>query len=176
MPPRGDESTFAMATGTTPPVGVGRGKMMSPLARAAIASKKTPQQVVGGKRASHMCANVNGGKRPPTEEGAKKKRRWRAGTVALREIRKYQMSTHCLVPRASMKRVIRQVLQKNQQERFSNVERIQGTAFDALHEACEAFAVFVLGKCQKSAIHGKRVTVMLQDMVYTQDMLDMERP
>lgn len=42
-----------------------------------------------------------------TEGGVKKRRhRWKPGTVALREIKKYQRSTDTLIPRAPMDRLI----------------------------------------------------------------------
>ena len=45
---------------------------------------------------------------PPRRE----KRRWRPGTVALREIRKYQKSSDLLIPKAPFARVVRELMDK----------------------------------------------------------------
>ena len=46
-----------------------------------------------------------------TPEDEKKKRRWRPGTVAKREIRKLTRSTDLLFPKASFSRVVREICQ-----------------------------------------------------------------
>ena len=49
------------------------------------------------------------GSKPKTD--APKKRRYRPGTVALREIRKYQTSTDTLIPKLSFQRLVKEVMQ-----------------------------------------------------------------
>jgi len=82
--------------------------------------------------------------------------RYRAGTVALREIRKFQKTTDLLIHRASFNRVIRQI--------SDNKYRYQSTALLALQEAAEAFLVQIFEEVQLSAIHSKRVTVLPRDL------------
>ena len=55
------------------------------------------------------------------------------GTVALREIRKYQKSTDKLIRKRPFQRLIREMAQD-----FKNGLRWQLSAVDALHEASEA--------------------------------------
>ena len=60
-------------------------------------------------------------------------RRFRPGTVALREIRKFQKSTNLLIPKLPFRRLIRQLTQD-----VSPDKRFQETALLALQEASEA--------------------------------------
>eukprot|EP00808_Paulinella_micropora_P015275 g77552.t1 len=50
-------------------------------------------------------------KSAPTAGGVKKPHRYRRGTVALREIRKYQKSTDLLVRKLSFQRLVREIAQ-----------------------------------------------------------------
>jgi len=61
----------------------------------------------------------------------RKPHRYRPGTVALREIRKYQKGTQLLVQRAPLKRVIREI--------DGNEHRWNVSAITALHTAAEAY-------------------------------------
>ena len=63
-------------------------------------------------------------------------RRYRPGTVALREIRRYQNSTHLLVPRLPFQRVVREIALS-----FKDQLLFQAAALEALHEAAEAYLV-----------------------------------
>ena len=71
----------------------------------------------------------------PGHDG-KRHRRYRPGTVALREIRRYQNSTHLLVPRAPFQRVVREVALT-----YKDQLLFQAAALEALHEAAEAYLV-----------------------------------
>lgn len=68
------------------------------------------------------------------------KRRYRPGSLALKEIRKYQDSTELLVPRASFQRVVKEIAQSLIPE-----VRFQSTAIIALHFAAEAYLVSKAG-------------------------------
>lgn len=55
--------------------------------------------------------------------------RYRPGTVALREIRRYQRSTNLLIPRMAFQRLVREILQEvAPQEEY----RVQISAMEAL--------------------------------------------
>ena len=60
------------------------------------------------RRNTRAC-NVAARKSAPTAGGVKKPRRFRPGTVALREIRKYQRSTELLIRRLPFQRLVREI-------------------------------------------------------------------
>lgn len=89
----------------------------------------------------------------------KKKRRYRPGTVALREIRKYQKTSDLLVAKAPFQRIVKEIC--------TNIKsdiRYQSSAVLATHEAAESYLVGLNEDANFCAIHGKRVTVMPKDM------------
>lgn len=67
---------------------------------------------------------------------AKKRKRFRPGALALKEIRQYQNSTELLVPRASFQRIVKEIATS-----IIAGFRFQSTAIIALHFAAEAYAV-----------------------------------
>ena len=91
----------------------------------------------------------------------KKPHRYRPGTVALREIRRYQKSTELLLRKGPFARLVREILL----DLNSTVDRIQGAALSALQHAAEAFIVALFKDAQLLAFHAKRVTVMLKDLL-----------
>ena len=96
----------------------------------------------------------------PRAPGAKRRFRYRPGTKALREIRKYQKSTNCLIQKIPFQRVVRDAMEKHGRGDF----RIQSIALLALQEAAESYLVGVFEDANHCAIHAKRVTVMPKDM------------
>ena len=91
---------------------------------------------------------------------ARRKRRFRPGTVALREIRKYQKSTKLLIRKIPFQRLVREIVYKMKHKFF----KFQSTALLALQEASEEFLVNMFDQCNHIAIHGKRTTVMVKDI------------
>ncbi|KAH7067035.1 histone H3 [Paraphoma chrysanthemicola] len=89
-------------------------------------------------------------------------RRYKPGTVALREIRRYQKSTDLLIPRISFHRVVREVALSVTRE--DGPTRWQSQALEALQEATEAFLVHLLSDANLCAIHCKRVTIQQKDI------------
>ena len=98
-------------------------------------------------------------KSAPTAGGVKKPHRYRPGTVALREIRKYQKSTDLLIRKAPFQRLVREIAQD-----FKSDLRFQSTAVLALQEASEAYLVGLFEDTNLCAIHAKRVTIMPKDI------------
>ena len=89
----------------------------------------------------------------------RKPHRYRPGTVALREIRRYQKSTHRLIPRANFERLINEILQGIQPGfRWKKLAKV------CLHEATEAMVVDLMQKTNRLAIHCKRVTIKSDDI------------
>jgi histone H3 len=87
------------------------------------------------------------------------KRRYRPGTKALREIRKYQKSTEFLLRRLPFQRLIREIAQK-----YMSDARFQASAITALQEATEAYLVGLFEDTNLCAIHAKRVTIFPKDI------------
>ena len=94
-----------------------------------------------------------------TNTGLKKQHRYRPGTVALREIRRYQKSTELLIRKLPFQRLVREIAQD-----FKTDLRFQGSAVLALQEASEAYLVGLFEDTNLCAIHAKRVTIMPKDM------------
>ena len=118
--------------------------------------KSSPIRYGGGKSLRKL----------PTKSGrlacVKKPHRYRPGTVALREIRRYQKSTDLLIRKLPFQRLVRDIAQSFQIR--GEVPRFQSTAVLALQEASEAFLVGVFEDTNLCAIHAKRVTIMNRDM------------
>ena len=92
--------------------------------------------------------------------GPKKKRRYRPGTVALKEIRKYQRSTELLIRKLPFARLVREIGNSLTREPY----RWTAEALLALQEAAEDVMVGLFEDCNLCAIHAKRVTIMPKDM------------
>ena len=91
--------------------------------------------------------------------GIKKPHRYRPGTVALREIRKFQKSTDLLIRKLPFQKVVREIAGD-----FKSDLRFQSQAVLALQEATEAYLVGLFEDTNLCAIHAKRVTIMPKDM------------
>ncbi|KAH9006812.1 histone-fold-containing protein [Lactarius hatsudake] len=103
----------------------------------------------------------------PSHDAAAKKRRYRPGTVALREIRKYQKSTDLLLRKLPFARVVREIaldMTTDMNEYGDTGLRWQSSAILALQEASEAFLVHLFEDANLCAIHAKRVTIMTRDI------------
>ncbi|CAA2965368.1 histone H3-like centromeric protein HTR12 [Olea europaea var. sylvestris] len=89
----------------------------------------------------------------------RKKRRNRPGTVALREIRKYQKSINLLIPAAPFIRLVKEISHFYSPQ----VGRWTAEALVALQEAAEDYIVQLFEEAMLCAIHAKRVTLMKKD-------------
>ena len=106
--------------------------------------------------------------RHPPKGKIRKKRRFRPGTVALRQIRKYQKSTELLIRKLPFQRLLREVVYEMKKKDY----RFQSTAILAMQEAAEAFLVHMFEQCNLIAIHGKRVTVQPKDIQIWKHLFD----
>ncbi|XP_034403428.1 histone H3-like centromeric protein A [Cyclopterus lumpus] len=124
---------------------------------------KTPQhrpplEAPGTSSSTPRSPRRSGGsKQPPVSP---RKRRFRPGTRALMEIRKYQKSTDLLLRKGPFSRLVREVCQSFSSEAL----RWQVYALLALQEAAEAFLVMLFSDANLCAIHAKRVTVFPRDI------------
>ncbi|EGC28934.1 histone H3 [Dictyostelium purpureum] len=114
---------------------------------------KVPRKQLGNKSSHSQKSFPSGG------AGLKKTHRYRPGTVALREIRKYQKSADLLIKKLPFQRLVREIAQE-----FKTDLRFQAAAIQALQEASEAYLVGLFEDTNLCAIHAKRVTIMVKDI------------
>ena len=123
-------------------------------------TKQTARKSTGGKAPRKQLAQKAARKSAPAQAGVKTtNRRFRPGTVALREIRRYQKSTELLIRKLPFQRLVREIASEQQ-----NDLRFQASAIAALQEATEAYMVSLFEDSNLAAIHAKRVTVMSKDI------------
>ena len=103
--------------------------------------------------------------KPPWKRGAgqpaapKKPHRYRPGTVALREIRRFQKSTELLIRRLPFQRLVREIAQD-----FKGRLNFSSGAILALQEGAEAYLIGLFEDTNLCAIHAKHITIMPKDI------------
>ncbi|CAL2040143.1 unnamed protein product [Caenorhabditis brenneri] len=122
-------------------------------------TKQTARKSTGGKAPRKQLATKAARKSATVAGGVKKPHRYRPGTVALREIRRYQKSTELLIRKLPFQRLVREIAQD-----FKTDLRFQSSAVMALQEAAEAYLVGLFEDTNLCAIHAKRVTIMPKDI------------
>ena len=121
-------------------------------------TKPTAFKSTGGKAPRAELAMLAARRAAPGNDEARR-RRFRLGTVALREIRKLQKSKDLLITKASFQRFVREVTQEMKPDVW-----FQAGAIEALQHTTEAFLTEVFEEAQLAAIHAKRITVMPKDI------------
>ncbi len=122
-------------------------------------TKQTARKSTGGKAPRYQLAVKLANRKYAYAGGIKKPRRYRPGTVALREIRKYQKSTDLLMPKLPFSRLCREISQD-----FKTDIHFQANALLALQEAAEWLLVRTFQCANICAIHAKRVTLQRKDI------------
>lgn len=122
-------------------------------------TKQTARKSTGGKAPRKALATKAARKSAPSSGGVKAPHRFRPGTVALREIRKYQKSTELLLRKLPFQRLVREVSQE-----FKADLRFQSHAVMALQEASEAYLTALFEDANECAIHAKRQTIQVKDI------------
>ncbi|VDM28597.1 unnamed protein product [Toxocara canis] len=117
-------------------------------------TKQTARKSTGGKAPRKQLATKAARKSAPATGGV-----YRPGTVALREIRRYQKSTELLIRKLPFQRLVRDIAQD-----FKTDIRFQLSAVLALQEASEAYLVGLFEDRDLCTIHAKRVTFMPEDI------------
>jgi len=118
-------------------------------------------------RTKQVASRFNHGSKAPLKtiktaivKPTRKAHRYRPGTVALKEIRRYQKSTELLIRRLPFQRLVREIAQN-----VGNTPVLfQSTAVNALQEAAETYLIGLFEDTNLCAIHGKRVTIMPKDI------------
>lgn len=90
-------------------------------------TKQTARKSTGGKAPRKQLATKAARKSAPSTGGVKKPHRYKPGTVALREIRRYQKSTELLIRKLPFQRLVREIAQD-----FKTDLRFQSAAIGAL--------------------------------------------
>ena len=93
------------------------------------------------------------------DDTIKKPRRYRPGTVALREIRRYQRSTDLLTSRAGIEAYVRNIPAVHEKQL-----QFQSKAFEALQEASEAYISDLFRRSMIVAASRGSVTLHSRDL------------
>ena len=114
----------------------------------------SPEQARKNVAKAAAAAQKNLGN-PPRMGGLKRPMRYRPGTVALREIRRYQKTMELLIRKLPFNRLVREIAQD-----FKTDLQFQAAAIRALQEVAEAYLVGLFDDTNLCTIHAKRVTIM----------------
>lgn len=96
---------------------------------------------------------------PNAPENLKNKRKYRPGTVALREIKKYQKNTDLVIRKLPFQRLVRDIAND-----IYGGAKFQLSALHALQDCAEMYMCNLYTDGQLCALHGKRITLMVKDM------------
>lgn len=141
------------------------GPSSRPQPAASPANRKKPKpskEAKEGKRPSGVTKTSDVQPGDPTPQG--RPRRYKPGTVALKEIRKYQRSYDLLIQKLPFARLVREVALEMLPADVGAELRWQSHAIQALQEAAEAFLVHLFEDTNLCALHAKRVTIMQKDI------------
>ena len=122
-------------------------------------TKQTARKSTGGKAPRKTLSTKAARKSASARGGVKKPHKYRPGTVALREIRRYQKNVELLIRKLPFQRFVREIAQD-----FKSDLRFTSFALQALHEASEAYIVSLFEDTNLCAIHAKRKTIMVHDI------------
>ena len=125
-------------------------------------TKHTVRKATGQAAAKKALAGKSARKAASSTGGVKKPHRFRPGTVALREIRRYQKSTELLLRKQPFQRLVREITQDYQ--RPGDNLRWTSDALLAMQEASEAYLVGLFEDANLCAIHARRVTIFQKDI------------
>lgn len=128
-------------------------------------TKQTARKSTGGKAPRKQLATKAARKTGPAPGtgGVRKPHRYRPGTVALREIRRYQKSTELLIRKLPFQRLVREIAQGEAVRARLDI-RFTSASLLALQEAAESYLVGLFEDTNLCAIHAKRVTIMPKDI------------
>ena len=131
--------------------------------RRTMARKKAAEHAAQAAKAA-KAARKSSVKAP--KGGVKKPHRFQPGTVALKEIRRYQKTTELLIRKLPFQRLVREIASDSDVilSPLCGKVRFQSTAIMALQEASEGYLVGLFEDTNLCAIHTKRVTIMPKDI------------
>jgi histone H3 len=122
-------------------------------------TKQTARKSTGDIAERKQLATKHVRKLAPMKGGIKKPHRYRPGTVALREIRRYQKGAEPLLRKLPFQRLVREIAGWVKMDL-----RFESLALVALQEAAEAYLVGLFEDTNLMAIHAKRQTIKPSDM------------
>lgn len=129
-----------------------------------IAGSKNIRRTIGSKMSKKPLVDGGGGNG--------KRRKSRPGTVALREIRRYQKETKLIIPREPFFRLVRQItgnLNTGADVRFRR------SCIEAFREASESYLVSLMSDSYNVSIHCNRKTLMGRDMRLAHQLIESNR-
>ncbi|KIM34785.1 hypothetical protein M413DRAFT_14901 [Hebeloma cylindrosporum] len=139
-------------------------KLIAGVSQVAIKSTgrgRGPGSASEKKPPTQRAHNSTGkGMKIPQPTTQKKPFRFRPGTVALREIRRFQKSTELLIRKLPFQRLVREIAMD-----YKSNLRFRSSAVNALQEATEAYLVSLFEDTNCAAIHAKRVTIQVKDLI-----------
>ncbi|KAI5953322.1 CSE4 [Candida jiufengensis] len=130
--------------------------------RTSTTTRQRPGASTTTRRTTTSTPALGGLGTTTTRTTTRVTKRYRPGTLAIREIRKFQKSTDLLIRKLPFARLVREISLE-----FVGPEyglRWQSNAILALQEASESFLIHLLEDTNLCAIHAKRVTIMQKDM------------
>jgi histone H3 len=122
-------------------------------------TKQTARKSTGGKAPHKAITSKAARKSAPSVGGVKKPHRYRPGTVALREICRYQKSMELFLSKLPFQRLVCEIAQD-----YISDLRFQSHAICALQEASKAYLIDLFGDTNLCSIQAKRVTIFPKDM------------
>ena len=121
-------------------------------ARKSVSATKAPRKTIARKAVRKTSGTTSG--------VMKSHRRSKQGTVAVREIKRYQKTTDLLIRKLPFSKLVREIVQN-----YNKTDvRFQGLAIQALQEAAENYLIELFVDTQLCAEHAKRVTIMDKDI------------
>lgn len=133
-------------------------KLNTPVRRATAKKGASARNIIRKSIAKKVGKSLKANGQP------RKPHRFRPGTVALREIRRYQKGTELLFQKAPYQRLCREILGYVQGGYSGEIGRMTQQALAALQEAGEAFVVELMNKTNNATVNAGRSTVMVRDM------------
>ncbi|WEW61542.1 centromeric DNA-binding histone H3-like protein cse4 [Emydomyces testavorans] len=171
MAPRGRARAAAAASTTTTRRASGGGessKDAAPTASSSRGAKPSPGGQRGRGRGAGRAGKTTTARQSDVQPGdplpPTRRHRYHPGTVALKEIRRYQRSWDLLLLKLPFARLVREVALDILPAEVGEELRWQSQAIQALQEATEAFLVHLFEDTNLCAIHAKRVTIMQKDI------------
>ena len=163
LPPGPRRTTGGSKPALNPGQRSGSVKAIQAEVRKAMARKKAEERAAQAAKAA-KAAKKSGVKAP--KGGVKKLHRFWPGTVALKEIRRYQKSTELLIRKLPFQGLVREISGDHKviTSPLCGKVRFQSLAIKVLQEASEAYIVGLFEDTNLCAIHAKRVTIMPKDI------------
>lgn len=112
---------------------------------------------------THMTLKKSMPRTNPVKSQVKRKRK--AATNAIREIRQEQKKTTTIIPVAPFNRLVAEISQQ-----YRHNLRFKADAYNALHVASEEFLVDIFQNANKCAIHDNRETVQGKDLYLAREL------